>query len=476
MQELTWLFLCWTALSQLCLAQASALSPQVKEFVAVDAPVVALTRVRVIDGRGTPPRPEQTILIEGGSIKALGPAASVLVPAGAKVLELPGHSVFPGLVGMHEHLFYTAAIEQGLPVVKPMSWSFPRLYLGAGVTTIRTTGSIAPDTDINLKQRIDAGQSPGPKIHLTSAYLEGPEGLLELSLHRAPEEVARTVDYWSSRGARWFKAYIHLTTTQLGAAVDAAHTRGARVTGHLCSVTFREAATLGIDNLEHGFAVATEFIPGKKPDVCPRGGFEGLKSVAVDGEPAQELIRLLVARKVAITSTLPVFEQFVSGRPALETRVLDVLAPQSRTSCQAQRAALERDADNDFHIVFRKEMELERAFVKAGGLLVAGSDPTGNGCVVAGFGTQRGVELLVEAGFSPLEAIQIATFNGATLLGEADRIGSIEAGKQADLVVVRGDPSVEIRDIENVVMVFKDGVGYDPKKLVDSAQGIVGFR
>jgi imidazolonepropionase-like amidohydrolase len=108
--------------------------------------------------------------------------------------------------------------------------------------------------------------------------------------------------------------------------------------------------------------------------------------------------------------------------------------------------------------------------------LLAGLDPTGNGAVVAGYGDQREVELLVEAGFTPLEAIHIATYNGAQYLGELDHIGTLAPGKQADIVVIKGDPSTKISDIENVEVVFKDGVGYDPAKLVNDANGWVGLK
>ena len=109
-------------------------------------------------------------------------------------------------------------------------------------------------------------------------------------------------------------------------------------------------------------------------------------------------------------------------------------------------------------------------------MLLAGLDPTGIGGIVAGFGDQREVELLVEAGFTPLEAIKIATYNGAQYLGDLDMVGTIAPGKQADLVVIKGDPSQKIEDIENVEIVFKDGVGYDSAKLIESVKGLVGSR
>ena len=125
-------------------------------------------------------------------------------------------------------------------------------------------------------------------------------------------------------------------------------------------------------------------------------------------------------------------------------------------------------------MVWKHGLAMERAFVAAGGLLLSGPDPTGGGDVLPGFGDQRGIELLVEAGFSPVEAIQIATWNGAKYLGRDKEIGSIAAGKNADLMVMKGDPSRQISDIENVELVFKDGVGYDSAKLRESAKGHYG--
>lgn len=379
------------------------------------------------------------------------------MPDKASVLDLRGHTVIPGWVGMHEHMFYTTFIDaSGTPALQQMNFSFPRLYLAAGVTTLRTAGSIAPYMDLNLKQRIDTGQLPGPKMHVTGPFL-GRSGLLEWPEVRGADEIRKAVNYWADQGATSFKAYIHITRDELRALIDAAHQRGAKVTGHLCSVGFREAVEMGINNLEHGFTTNTEFMRGKQPDVCPPNGFNGLANLNVDDKAAQELIRLLVERRVAITSTLAVFEQYVAGRPPMPQRVLDAMSAPARESCLAQRARVQ--ASNSFEVSFKKEMQFERAFVKAGGLLLAGSDPTGNGCIVAGFGMQRAVELLVEAGFTPIEAIQIATANGARFLGEAERIGTLAAGKQADIIVLRGDPAARIEDIENVEIVFKDGIG-----------------
>ena len=466
------------------LVAAQTLSPEVKEFVKVDAPVIALAHVRVIDGTGGPAREDQTIVLARGKIDSIANAASANVPKDAQVLDLHGYSVIPGLVGMHDHMFY----PMGNVIFGEMAYSFPRLYLAGGVTTIRTTGSLEPYTDLELKKQIDAGQRPGPKMHVTGPYLEG-TGSFAVQLHQftGPDDATKTVNYWLDEGVDNFKAYNFLTRDELSAAIKAAHKRGARVTGHLCSIGFREAAALGIDDLEHGLLVDTEFFPEKKPGQCPDVPDDMQRYGKLDAQsgPVRDMILNFVQRHVAITSTLPVFEMFVPGRPTMQPRVLDALTPEARSAVlenklrTSDQALIRKRYGTDaspWPAAFKKEMEFEREFVKAGGLLLAGLDPTGMGGIVAGFGDQREVELLVEAGFTPLEAIHIATFNGAQYLGEADKIGTIAPGKQADLVVIKGDPAQKIEDIENVEIVFKDGIGYDSAKLIESVRGLVGSR
>jgi hypothetical protein len=243
---------------------------------------------------------------------------------------------------------------------------------------------------------------------------------------------------------------------------------------------------MGIDDLEHGLLVDTEFYPWKKPGECPKKqDMHLISKLDIEKGPVHDMILDLIAHHVAVTSTLPVFEMFVPGRPTIQSRVLDTLSPDSRSQFLQNKMNSEDSAKitqrygpegSPWAAAFKKEMEFEYAFVKAGGLLLSGEDPTGMGGVIAGFGDQREVELLVEAGFSPVEAIHIATANGAKFLGEEDRIGTIATGKQADLVVIKGDPSKKIEDIENVEIVFKDGVGYDSARLFDSVRGIVGSR
>ena len=453
-------------------AQRPMLATGVRQYVAIDTPVVALTHVRVVDGTGAPARDDQTLIIHDGSIAALGDARSVTVPAGAQVLDLTGKSVIPGLVMVHEHLFYPT----GPGVYANVAESFTRLYLAGGVTSMRTGGDMNGYGDIGIKRDIDAGRKPGPWIDASAPYLEGPGlGLDQVHELTSPDDARRMVDFWADAGATSFKAYMHITRAELGAAIEEAHKRGLKVTGHLCSVTFREAAALGIDDLEHAFFVSTDFVPDKKPDQCP-GQAVGQNAVAAadpNGESARSLIAELVKRHVALTSTLTVFETFVPGRPLPPG--LDVLEPQLRAQFERFHATVANNAKSIYSTLYTKAAVMELAFARAGGLLLAGTDPTGAGGVIPGYSDQHALELLVESGFTPLEAIRIGTLNGATYLGRASTVGSIALGKQADLVVIAGDPSARIADIRNVQLVFKQGVGYDPAKLIESVKGKVGL-
>jgi imidazolonepropionase-like amidohydrolase len=460
-----------------------ALSPEVRRYVAVEAPRVVLTHVRVVDGTGAPAVADRNVVIENGRITQIGPGESVAPAEGQVVLDRPGHTVLPGLVGMHDHLFHIARPNlrgdgrSDPPLIVPqMTFSAPLLYLASGVTTIRTTGSVEPYADLNLARAIEEGRLVGPHVDVTAPYLEG-GGSPFLQMHplRDAADARRMVEYWADQGATSFKAYMYITREELEAAIEAAHARGLKVTGHLCSVTYPEAAALGIDDLEHGFFVNTQLDPGKKPDECPAsGGAPTLQAMDPAGDAARQLIATLVAHKVAITSTLPVFEHRVPNRPPLQPRVLDAMSPQAREAFLLARSRRAGAPVDGALADFRRAMALERAFVAAGGLLIAGPDPTGNGGTLPGFGDQRELELLVEAGFAPTEAIRIATHNGALYLGRADRIGSLAPGRNADLVLVKGDPATRIEDVENVELVFKDGVGYDTAKLLDAVRGRYG--
>ena len=456
---------------------------QIRQFIAVDTPFVAITHVRVIDGTGAPVAEDQTVVIERRRITAVGPAARVPVPVGALVINATGKTVIPGLFGMHDHTFYPAGGAGGQR--NHHLFSAPRLYLANGVTSIRTAGTYEPYNDLNLKESIDRG-AIGPRINATGAYLDANRGRVS-----SVDDAKRLVNYWAEEGAIGYKAYTNIRRDELKAGIDEAHKRGLKVTGHLCSVTFREAAAMGIDNLEHGYQVATDWDPGKKPDECPgQGDARADKSTLdISGEAVQAVIRDMVSHNVALTTTPAVHECSVPGRPPLRPAFVESLSPitrEVRVGASQRSMALADSAAKGLgdaavrveraRATMRKNQEFDRAFVKAGGHLMAGLDPTGSGCSLFGFGDQRNLVLLVEAGFTPVEAVKIASYNGAKFLGQADSLGSIAVGKLADLVLVDGNLAQNMSDIEKTTIVFKNGIGWDSAKLIASVKGQVGVN
>lgn len=448
-------------------AQRPALTPWVRSFLAVDTPLVAITGVTVIDGTGAPARDDQTIVLRDGQIERVGARGKIAIPAAARVLDLKGHTVIPGLVGLHEHTYFG-----GISRPSPMLHS-ALLYLAAGVTTAMTAGSMLPYDELNMKRMIDAGELPGPRLHIAGPYLTGPRNVPgAFRIIESAEGANRVVSYWADEGATWFKI-LSGPTAVVRAVVNAAHARGLKVTAHLCAVTFTEGAQLGVDLLQHGFITNSEYVPGKQPDVCPPTNQKAQADVDPTSPEVRESIRRIVAAGAAVVSTLGVYESFNVGRARLDTSELAMLAPQVRREVEETHAAL---ATSTFIVPDRlltKMMQWERQFVAAGGLLGAGSDPWGTG-FMPGYGNLRNYELLIEAGFTPLAAVQNMTLNGARILGEQQRIGSIEPGKSADLVVVRGNLSGDPQVIRNVTIVFRNGYGFDPVKLRNEVRGKLG--
>ncbi len=454
----------WTAVAS---AQRSA---QVAQFVAVDAPVVAITNVRVIDGLGNPPVEGQTVVMSGGKIASIGTGAP---PAGARIVDGAGKTLLPGMVGLHDHSYYTTS---GRTVQS--NFSAPLLYLASGVTTIRTTGANNPYAELNLRRAIEGGQFPGPRIFITGPYLTGPGTGLGSSMVglKDEDEARRVVAYWAQEGVAWLKFYTGVSRAAMKAAIDEGHKRGIKFTGHLCSVPYREAVALGIDGLEHGMFANSDYDKTRKPDQCSPNMMTSFVGLDVEGADVKATFKDLIDHNVALSSTLAVYELFVANRPPLEQRVLDAMSSDARTEYLTSRARIAESNGGIPLETFKTGMKYERAFAKAGGLLGSGVDPTGNGGALFGFGNQRNLELLVEAGFTPIEAIQVGSSNGAKALGIFDQTGSVTVGKVADLVLVTGNPAVRIADVKNVELVFREGLGFDSAKMIAAVRGQVGAR
>lgn len=446
-----------------------------QESIIHDDELIIIENVRVIDGSGSAALESQNITIRNGIIESV---SSQLVEGPGVRIDGTGKTVIPGLIMFHEHLLYNNATVN-VPNYTSEALAMPPLYLAGGATTIRTAGTMDGHHDIQIKSWIDEGRWPGPDIYITAPYIEGPDGFAyQMPVFEEPELVRQFVRYWTSMGATSFKVYNEVSRAVLAAAIDEAHSLGVTVTGHLCSITYEEASNLGIDNLEHGLIAATDLLANKTPGECPTYQLADLvESMRPDNPELTQLIELLVENNTAITSTLPVFAAGI--HPSIPTQeALDLLSPRSKDAMQSFWIRFLENPESDLQALLRERLELEmafeKAFVEAGGTLLIGTDPTGWGGTIPPNSTHAALILLVEAGFSPIDAIQLATLNGAYYLGIEDETGSIEAGKQADLVLINGRPDVNIHDIQNVEEVFKDGVGYDPEALMNSVRGTLG--
>ena len=456
-----------------CLAQE--FSPITRQFISVKSDTLALTHAMVVDGTGGAIKNDQTILIINGRIAAMTSSAMANIPASAKQINCTGKTIIPGMIMMHEHLFYGESIPpqyHGLA----MPVSFPRLYLAGGVTTMRTAGTVSPQTDINTRDDINKGNFPGPDIDVTGPYIER-AGLPipEMLFIKTPEEAEKEVEYWIGMGCTSFKVYMDITKEDLQKVVKLAHKKNLKVTGHICSVTYREAADAGIDNLEHGFIPSSDFMKNKKEGVCnPSLQSASVRALDVNSAEMKELMAYLIKKNVALTSTLPVFEP-VTNRDMFPGDGGDAVTPAIKEMVE-KRASSRIGKDTSDLALFKKEMAWEKMFVEMGGRLMAGVDPTGAGRVIPGYADRHVPELLVEAGFSFEQAIKICSLNAAEYLGREKETGSIEVGKKADLVLINGNPLANIKDMRNTETVFKNGVGFDSKKLFESMKGKVGLH
>ena len=450
------------------------LSSAVKQFVSINTDTVALIHATIIDGTGAPAKNDQAIIIIKGRISKTGNAKNITIPASAKILDCTGKTIIPGMVMMHEHLFYGESLPPYYLGVE-MPISFPRLYLAGGATTIRTAGSVEGQTDLNIKKAIDKGQMPGPDIDVTAPYIEREFlPIPEVQFIKSSEEAAEEVNYWIARGCTSFKVYMDITKDDLKAVVSLAHQHNLKVTGHLCSLTYREAAELGIDNLEHGFIPSSDFVTGKKENVCAFGSVTpSLKNLDVNSQAMKDLMKFLIEKKVTITSTLPVLEPN-TGREMIPGGGDAALAHQIKEAVEKNYNVAGNDSSDA--ALFKKEMTWEKQFVEMGGKLMAGVDPTGAGRTIPGYADRHVLELLVEAGFSLPMAVKICSLNAAEYLGRDKDIGSIEEGKRADLVLIDGDIQKDIHAVRNTEIVFRNGIGYDSKKLFESVKGMVGLH
>jgi imidazolonepropionase-like amidohydrolase len=441
-------------------ASAQPAGNPLDRFLKDGASSFVLENLRLIDGTGAPAREGVTLVIEGGRIASIGSTPARL-PSGARRVDLAGHTVTPGLVMMHEHINYFSAGSTW----NAMPYSVPKLLLAAGVTSIRTAGSEAPQVDIALKKRLDAGRAPGPHLSVTGGYLNAESGgFLGDTVTETAEQAARAVAYWGGLGATSVKVYSAISPAALKGAVDEANKRGMHIAGHLGEISCTEAAKAGIHTIEHGLTSCFKDL-GIAPEQF------GTYRYDTSDPRAKALIALLVRKKIAIVSTPDVTMIYDRDPEALTMLTEDRREHMRALLANPPSFLLPKPQIASWEAAHRA---FERDFVAAGGLLLIGGDASDFGAV-PGYANHVGMIELVKAGFSPLQVIRMATADGAGFLKLDDR-GTIAVGKAADLLVVAGAPDRRMEDIRNVRWVFRGGRAFDPVKLRDASKGQLGRR
>ncbi len=338
---------------------AQELSDAVQQFVDIPAGDIAITHVKIIDGTGGPATTNQTVVIKNDRIVDIG--ENIAIPDGATIIDGTGKSLTAGFVMMHEHMFYTRIFENKFGVTQS-TFTFPRMYLAGGNTTIRTAGSVEPQTDINIREYINQGKVAGPKIDVTAPHINrGDLGIAEVSQLQTTAQAGKMVEFWSDMGANSFKVYMFVTREDMAEVVKQAHERQKKVTGHICAVTYKEAADIGIDNIEHGFMSSSDFIENKPKDMCdPFEMRKSLIALEVDDPAMDNLIDHLIKNNVALTSTLPVFEPY-TNREVVVGGGLEALSPTIKERLQKVHT---QGVNNDetTQLLFEKELAWEKKF------------------------------------------------------------------------------------------------------------------
>ena len=454
------------------------LSKQVTDFIEVKDSIVIIKNVTLIDGTGAAVKYNQDILLENRRITALGNTGEIKVPETTRIIDATGKTVIPGLIMMHEHLFHAKPFNGTYKAVH-MTNTFPQLYLAGGVTTMRTAGSIEANADLNIKNLIEKGKRLGPTINVSTPHIEreGRVGdyIAQLQSLYGGENIENWLNYWFDKGITSVKVYNNFTKDDLREIIKVSHARNIKVTGHLCSITYQEAAEMGIDNLEHSFMALTDFVSDKPENECVSGR-QSLNNLDEKDPKLLELMQFLIDKNVTLTYTPNVFEPF-TNREVIPGGGDVALAPYLLEQMQTiYDRSIKTESDSLNLISFKKEMKRVMKFHSMGGKIIVGTDPTGSGKTIAGYANQRLIELLIETGFTIEEAIKLATLNGAAYLGIEKETGTIEVGKEADLILINGDLTKDISNIRKMEIVFKNGVGFDSKKIFDSVKGRVGLH
>jgi imidazolonepropionase-like amidohydrolase len=384
--------------------------------------VVAIIGATLIDGNGGASLGDSSVVIRGEKIIAVGKRGSINVPAGAEVIDAKGLTLLPGLIDSHFH------IDGDDPL--------PGLYLTHGITSVRDPGQWTEAYDVARK-----GPAPVPRLFLCGPHLDSPPPAYPTDsfIVRDAEETRNAVNRFADEGASAIKVYFRLPLALIKVATETAHARGLPVTSHLEIVDAGDAIRAGVDGVEHATSFGTALLPLREAEKYRQlvladnnarreGRYQVWNTVDLDSLRASALFKLIVERGTVVSPTLAVFERQQGDKDTKEMHV---------------------------HAFKQMEAFVGHAF-RAGAHVVVGSH-SDVPHAKRGWAYQRELELLVEAGLTPMQAIVAGTMENARFFRVTDRLGSIEAGKLADLLLVEGDPSKNISDMRRVKRVMLNG-------------------
>lgn len=384
---------------------------------------IAIVGATLIDGLGGPAIPDSVVIVRGDRIAAAGKRTSVTIPPGAEVVEANGLTLLPGLIDSHFHI--------------DGDDSLPALYLSHGVTSLRDPGQW-----IKAYDAARAAPAPVPRLFLCGPHLDSPPPAYpkDSYLVRDADETRLAVNRFVDGGASGIKVYFRLPLALIKVAIDTAHARGVPVMGHLEIVDARDAINAGIDGIEHATSFGTALLPLRDAETYRQavladnsarveGRYQVWNSIDLKTPQARALFKLIVDRGVFVSPTLAVFERQIGDKG---TTIV--------------------------HTHAFKQMEAFVGLVKKAGAKVVVGSHSDVPHAKRGWAYQRELELLVASGLTPMEAIVAGTSENARYFHSDDRIGSVEAGKLADLILVQGDPLKDISNMRRIRRVMLNGV------------------
>jgi imidazolonepropionase-like amidohydrolase len=406
---------------------------------------VAYVGARLIDGTGRAPVDKATIVVRDGKLVSVG--AGIAVPSGARTVDLAGKTILPGLWDMHAH------IEQ-------VEWG--PLYLAAGVTTVRDCGNEL-DFIRAVRDSIDAGNGVGPRILLACIVDGDGEAVVGNERLRTTDEIPALIKRFADAGCAQVKIYSSMPPALVAPLAQAAHKAGMTVTGHVPhGMGAVRAVQAGFDQINHVDYVARALAPKRyDPNAFLERPmyFRSIMEADVDSPAAKDTLAFFAKHGTVVDPTMAAGELF-SSTPAEESSHEPGLAKVAPPLRQALAGGSPASELGDARAFFAKLLSVLRALHRAGVPIVAGTDQG-----VPGHSLHRELELYVDAGFTPMEAIQAATLVPARVMGKAGELGTVEAGKRADFIVIDGDPLADIRAVRKISLVVAGGKAFDPAAL-----------